>query len=88
MKRLLLGAACAASLSGVSPAVAAADILDTTVSSTSSAARTCQDRLFAAGSAGVVQRDVVATASGLVRARLSGSGTGDWDVAVFDRLSG
>jgi hypothetical protein len=76
-----LAAACA-----VAPASASADLLDTSVSSADAQKRTCQSRLTTG--AGVVQRSVTATASGLIRGTLSGQGAGDWDLAIFDRSSG
>ena len=85
MNRLLLGALCAPAILVGGPAVAAADLVDTTISSPGSERRDCTSR--PASGAGVVQRTVTASANGLVRASLSAQG-GDWDVAVFDKSSG
>jgi hypothetical protein len=78
-------------VSAVLPALALAgpaqaDILDTSLSAPDAKKRTCHASLTTG--AGVVQRDATASATGLLRARLSGSGTGDWDVAVFSRRDG
>jgi hypothetical protein len=86
MKRFMLGAACAPLLLGSLPGTAAADLIDTTVTSSDAQKRSCIAR--PAEGAGVVQRTVTASANGLVRARLSGQGSGDWDLAVFDKASG
>lgn len=86
MKRLVLGVLSAAAIVAGAPAVAAADLIDTTLTSREMQQRVCAAR--PASGPGVVQRTVTATANGLVRATLSGAGTGDWDVAVFDKSSG
>ena len=85
MKRHLLGGLCAVAVPLTGPATAAADLIDTTVTAASAHARVCADR--PASGTGVVQRTVTATANGLVRATLTG-GSGDWDLAVFDKASG
>ncbi len=86
MTRLGLGVVCASALLIAMPAGAAADLIDTTVTSADAQSRDCVSR--PASGAGVVRRDVTADASGLVRATLAGQGTGDWDLAVFDKASG
>jgi hypothetical protein len=85
MNRLLLGVLCAPFIVAASPALAAADILDTTVTSAAAQKRDCITA--PASGTGVVQRTVTATASGLVRADLSAA-SGDWDLGVFDKRSG
>ena len=85
MKTLLRGAACALAASALSPAIAAADLISTTIASADAQQRDCVARPVTG--AGVVQRTATATANGLVRATLSGA-SGDWDLAVFDRASG
>ena len=85
MKRLVLGVLCAPAILVGAPAVAAADLIDTTLTSSETQQRVCAAR--PASGPGVVQRTVTATANGLVRASLSGAGTGDWDLAVFDKSS-
>ena len=50
------------------------------------APRTCEAK--PASGTGVVQRTVTASANGLVSGRLSGQGSGDWDLAIFDKLTG
>ena len=85
MKRLSLGGLCAIALPLAGPATAAADLIDTTVTSAQAQARVCAAK--PATGAGVAQRTVTATANGLIRATLAG-GSGDWDLAVFDKPSG
>ncbi len=82
----MLGAVCAPVLLGLLPGMAVADLIDTTVKSTDAQKRSCIAR--PASGAGVIQRTTTASADGLVRARLSGQGSGDWDLAVFDKASG
>ncbi len=81
----VLGGLCAVATSLTGPATAAADLIDTTLTSAQAQARECADK--PASGTGVVQRTVTATASGLVRATLA-RGSGDWDLAVFDKASG
>src|SRR4051794_18974931 len=50
-------------------------------------ARSCFASLLPARTAGVDRREVTSTVDGLVQARLAG-GSGDWDVAVFDKATG
>ena len=51
--------------------------------------RTCSARLAARGAAGVVQRRLAIPTGGLLDARLHGAPTGaDWDLAVFNGLTG
>ena len=57
-----------------------------TIASPASVDRACTDRLLKTG-AGYVQRSVLATGAGTVTARLDGA-SGDWDLAVFDALTG
>jgi hypothetical protein len=83
--RVLLGSLCALAFALTGSATAAADLIDTTVTSAQAQPRVCADT--PAAGAGVVQRTVTATATGLVRATLS-RGSGDWDLAVFDKASG
>jgi hypothetical protein len=85
MKRFLAGGLCALAASLVGPATAAADLIDTTVSSAQAQPRVCAAK--PATGAGLAQRTVTATASGLIRVTLDG-GSGDWDLAVFDKLTG
>ena len=66
------------------PALASADIVDTSIRAVDARERVCVSEPVSG--AGVVQQRVTATASGLVRATLAGSG--DWDLAVFDAASG
>jgi hypothetical protein len=84
--RLLRAAGAFAAACAVAPASASADLLDTTVSSADAQRRTCQ--AGPATGAGVVQRTVTATASGLISSTLAGQGSGDWDLAIFDRATG
>jgi Zinc carboxypeptidase len=79
--RFLLPAAVAAGL-----ALAAAPASAATIASPSAVDRSCTSKLLSSGS-GYVQRTVAAPAIGTVEARLSG-GAGDWDLAVFDSLTG
>jgi hypothetical protein len=65
---------------------AQASLLDERVSSAKAKKRTCQSGL--ASGTGVVQRKLTATATGLVRARMTGRGRGDWDVAIFSGRDG
>ena len=55
------------------------------VSAGTAVARSCHDR-YVEGAAGTQSITTTATATGLVRARLSGAG--DWDLGVFDASSG
>ena len=57
-----------------------------TIASPAAVDRSCTARLLTTG-AGFVHRAVTATGAGTVTARLDG-GAGDWDLAVFDRLTG
>jgi len=57
-----------------------------TITAPAAVDRSCTAKLLKTG-AGYVQRTVAAPAVGTVTARLSGS-SGDWDVAVFDALTG
>ena len=50
-------------------------------------ASSCSERPLAPG-AGVMTRAATMPESGWVRAELDGAGSGDWDLAVFDRASG
>jgi hypothetical protein len=86
MKLLLTSFTCAIAVLLAGPAIAAADLIDTTVTSAEAQPRVCAER--PASGDGVVQRTVTASASGLIRATLSGQGSGDWDLAVFDKASG
>ncbi len=85
MNRLLVGALCAPLILAASPAVAAADLVDTTVASPDAQRRDCVSKPVSG--AGVVQRSMTASANGLVRASLSAAG-GDWDLGVFDSRTG
>jgi hypothetical protein len=85
MNRLLAGVLCTPLILLAAPAVAAADLVDATVTSPDAQRRDCIAR--PASGAGVVQRTVTTTANGLVRASLSAAG-GDWDLGVFDSRSG
>ena len=64
-------------------AAPAAGLLSTTLTEAESVKRTCHASLVA-GNAGVAKRSVVAPATGLIQARLSGPRRGDWDLGVFD----
>ena len=88
MPRFVLGAACALLVTIAVPGIASADILDTRVAATGTTERACHESVAAKGAEGVVQRTVAATANGLVRARLTGQGRGDWDVGVLDADTG
>jgi hypothetical protein len=57
-----------------------------TIAAPTAVDRSCTAKLLTTG-AGYVQRTVAAPAIGTVSARLSG-GAGDWDLAVFDTLTG
>jgi hypothetical protein len=74
---LLLAAAL---LAAAAPGASAADLLTTGLRAPGAYDGSCLAR---AGGDGVVRREVVADANGLVQARLTGA-AGDWDVAVFD----
>ncbi|HWM10103.1 MAG TPA: M14 family zinc carboxypeptidase, partial [Solirubrobacteraceae bacterium] len=67
-------------------ALAAAPAGAATIASPSAVDRSCTAKLLRSG-AGYVQRTVLATGAGTVSARLEG-GSGDWDLAVFDPLTG
>jgi hypothetical protein len=75
---LALGVAGAGLLAGAAQAA--------TIASPVAVDRSCTARLLTTG-AGLVHRTVAAPAVGTVTARLSG-GAGDWDLAVFDALTG
>ena len=75
---LALGVAGAGLLTGVAQAA--------TITSPTAVDRSCTAKRLTAG-AGYVQRSVVAAGAGTVTARLDG-GAGDWDLAVFDTLTG
>ena len=86
-KRALLATATAGTLTlgvivGMPTAAAGADGV---VSAAKAAARDCQ-AAPAEGKPGVASRSLTASADGLLRTSLKGSG--DWDVAVFDRVDG
>jgi hypothetical protein len=57
-----------------------------TITSPTAVDRSCTAKRLTSG-AGYVQRSVLATGAGTVTARLSGA-QGDWDLAVFDTLTG
>ncbi|MEA2494919.1 MAG: hypothetical protein QOJ29_2830, partial [Thermoleophilaceae bacterium] len=64
-------------------------LLTTSVSAPVAAKRTCSASLAAPGAAGVVTRKLTIATGGLLDARLHGSPTGDdWDLAVFNALTG
>jgi hypothetical protein len=75
---LALGVAGAGLLAGTAQAA--------TIMSPTAVDRSCTARLLTTGT-GFVQRSVLATGAGSVTARLDG-GAGDWDLAVFDSLTG
>lgn len=85
MRRGTLGALGALAALGAAPSAAQAALLDTTVSSATTQPRVCEAK--PASGDGVVQRTVTATADGLVRGELRSSGSGDWDLAIFDKGS-
>jgi hypothetical protein len=85
MRRRIIAALGVLGVLAAAPSASAA-LLDTTVSSATAAPRTCEARPVSAD--GVVQRRITATADGLVRGTLAGDGSGDWDLAIFDRASG
>jgi hypothetical protein len=80
-----LALAVAVALVCAAPA-SAAGLLDTRVAAAKAKKRTCQTRLTTGST--VAKRNVTASATGLLRARLTGRGAGDWDVAVFSRRDG
>jgi hypothetical protein len=84
-RALLLVVAVIMALVCAAPA-SAASLLNTRVTASKAKKRTCQARV-ASGST-VVKRNVTAAATGLLRARTVGSGSGDWDLAVFSRRDG
>ncbi len=67
----------------IADTASASVLLDERVTSAKAKKRTCQTGV--ARGAGVVKRNVTASASGLVRARTAARGAGDWDVAIFSR---
>jgi hypothetical protein len=75
-----------AAVAGAALGLAAAPASAATIASPAAVDRSCTAKLLKTG-AGYVQRTVAAPAVGTVTARLSG-GAGDWDVAVFDTLTG
>ena len=75
---LALGVAGAGLLAGTAQAA--------TIASPAAVDRSCTARLLTTG-AGFVHRTVAAAGAGSVTARLDG-GAGDWDLAVFDTLTG
>jgi hypothetical protein len=82
MRLRFLGPAAAAAGLALTAAPASA----ATIASPTAVDRTCTAKLLTAGT-GYVQRTVAAPAVGTVSARLTG-GSGDWDLAVFDALTG
>jgi hypothetical protein len=78
IRALALGIAGSALLAGSAQAAP--------ISSPVAVQRGCTAKLLTAGT-GYVQRTVTAAGLGSVTARLDG-GAGDWDVAVFDAVSG
>jgi hypothetical protein len=65
----------------------AAEVLSDTVSAPGAVQRDCTDKALTAGG-GYAQRPVSVPATGSVIARMDGDGSGDWDVALFDAVSG
>ncbi|ONI87803.1 peptidase M14 [Saccharothrix sp. ALI-22-I] len=67
-----------------------ANAADNVLRSDKAVARSCFEKPLPKGAAGVDRREVTSTVDGLVQARLrpQGSGSGDWDVAVFDKATG
>ncbi|MGQ0837900.1 M14 family zinc carboxypeptidase [Actinokineospora sp.] len=63
---------------------------DNVLRSDQDVARSCFEKLLPGGTRGTDRREVTATVTGLVQARLAprGNGVGDWDVAVFDKATG
>ncbi|RLK61636.1 M14 family zinc carboxypeptidase [Actinokineospora cianjurensis] len=63
---------------------------DNVLRSDADVARSCFERLLPTGTRGTAHREVTSSVTGLVQARLTahGSGTGDWDLAVFDKKTG
>ena len=86
-RRVLAAGATAGALamSGVVGLPSAAAGADGEVAVAKAAARSCQ-AAAAEGAAGTASRTLSAATDGLLRASLKGSG--DWDVAVFDRADG
>ena len=75
----VLPLAVAGALAAAAPA-SAAELLNTTVSAPKAVNSSClQERT----GEGVVRRSVTTTATGLVRARLRGDNSSDWDVSIF-----
>jgi hypothetical protein len=77
-------------LVGGSTAATTANAQDNVVRAEKSVARSCFSSLLPKGTGGTDRREVTATVDGLVQARLTSvSGLeGDWDVAVFDKVTG
>jgi hypothetical protein len=80
-----LGALGALAALAAAPAGADAALLDTAVASADAQPRTCEAKPVTGP--GVVQRSVIASANGLIRGKLTAA-SGDWDLAIFDRLTG
>jgi hypothetical protein len=78
-------AALTTSLAAAAPA-SAAGLLSTSVNVPDAVARDCQAKLLDGG-AGYAQKTVAMPAAGLAGARLEAP-SGDWDLAVFDKLTG
>src|SRR5689334_11921000 len=94
-KRLLaLVVVGAAALTGAAPSsakLAATDLhlLTTTIAAPTSVKRTCSARMLKPGTPGAVVRTLTVPMGGLLDARLDGSPNGgDWDLAVFNALTG
>jgi hypothetical protein len=78
--------AAVAGLALAAPATAAT-LLDTTVSTVGTHARSCFDRDLSEGD-GIVTNAATVAEAGLVQARLTGDDGDDWDVAVVESESG
>ncbi|WP_158844222.1 M14 family zinc carboxypeptidase [Saccharothrix deserti] len=73
---------------GLTSATASAE--DSVLRSDKAVARSCFEKALPKGAQGVDRREFTSTVDGLVQARLRphGGGSGDWDVAVFDKATG
>src|SRR4051794_25969938 len=93
LRRLMVTALLATLLpAGAADAKLRADrapLLDASLTSPVAAKRTCSAGLAAPGSPGVATRRLTIPTGGLLDARLHGSATGaDWDLAIFNALTG
>ena len=85
--RALAPVAVAGRCLAAAPAAAGAEILSAGLRLSEAGDRSCTSRPLAGGAA-VARRAVTAPSTGEITARLAGTGSGDWDLAVFDADSG